>query len=213
MYCKVLYMEEKDIYSEISSIRTLMERSTKFISLSGLAGVMAGIYALIGAGIAYKLLYVDHVGIYSNTTNVTIQLFVIALIVLVLSITTCIWLTTRKAKRKGQKVWNQSSSLLLKSGGLPLLTGGCFVLLLFIQGHFGIIAPGCLLFYGLSLVAAGQYTYSDVKWLGICEIALGLLTTLIPGYGLYFWAFGFGVLHILYGSMMYFKYDRENSVN
>jgi hypothetical protein len=206
-------MKEKDIYSEISSIRTLMERSTKFISLSGLSGVMAGIYALIGASIAYKLLNIDHVELYPDKSNAITQLLVLALIVLVLSIVTCIWLTTRKAKRKGKSVWNQSSILLLKSGGLPLLTGGCFILLLFIQGHFGIIAPGCLLFYGLALVAASQYTYGDVKWLGLCQIGLGLLATLMPGYGLFFWAFGFGVLHILYGSVMYFKYDRENSAN
>jgi uncharacterized membrane protein YidH (DUF202 family) len=210
---KVLYMEEKDIYSEINSIRTLMERSTKFISLSGLAGVMAGVYALAGAGIAYKLLYMNSSDFHSDNNTVHAQLFILALVVLVLSIATCIWLTTRKAKRKGKSVWNQSSSLLLKSGGLPLLAGGCFVLVLFIQGHFSIIAPGCLLFYGLSLVSAAQYTYSDVKWLGLCQIGLGLLATLIPVYGLLFWAFGFGVLHILYGSIMYFKYDRENSAN
>ena len=190
-----------------------MERSTKFISLSGLSGVMAGIYALIGAGIAYKLLYINHVELYPDKSNAITQLFVLALIVLVLSIATCIWLTTRKAKRKGKSVWNQSSSLLIKSGGLPLLTGGCFVLLLFMQGHFGIIAPSCLVFYGLALVTASQYTYGDVKWLGLCQIGLGLLSILMPGYGLFFWAFGFGVLHILYGSVMYFKYDRENSAN
>ncbi|MDN3548374.1 hypothetical protein [Mucilaginibacter aquaedulcis] len=206
-------MEEKDIYSEINSIRTLMERSTKFISLSGLAGVMAGVYALAGAGIAYKLLYMNSAHFHSDNNTVQTQLFILAIVVLVLSIATCIWLTTRKAKRKGKSVWNQSSNLLLKSGGLPLLTGGCFVLVLFIQGHFSIIAPGCLLFYGLSLVAAAQYTYSDVKWLGLCQIGLGLLAILIPVYGLLFWALGFGVLHILYGSIMYFKYDRENSAN
>jgi hypothetical protein len=206
-------MEEKDLYSEISSIRTLMERSTKFISLSGLSGVMAGIYALIGAGIAYKLLYLDRIELYANRTDVITQLFFVAVIVLVLSVSTGIWLTVRKARRKGQSVWNQSSSLLLKSGALPLLTGGCFVLLLFMQGHFGIISPGCLIFYGLALVAASQYTYGDVRWLGLSEIGLGLLATVLPGYGLYFWALGFGVLHILYGSVMYFKYDRENIAN
>ena len=190
-----------------------MERSTRFISLSGLSGVLAGIYALIGAGFTYKLLYVNAgTDTYLNFNNdITVQVFFIALIVLVLSIATGIWLTIRKAKRKGQSVWNQSSQSLLKRGALPLLTGGCFVLLLLLQGHYGIIAPGCLIFYGLALVAASQYTFGDVKWLGLCDIALGLLATLLPQYGLFFWAFGFGVLHILYGTIMHFKYDRENS--
>ena len=213
-------MENKDIYDEISSIRTIMERSTRFISLSGLSGVMAGIYALIGAYFAYRLLYspagyeyTGRGGYAAIDNDLNIKLFLIACVVLILSIATGIWLTVRKAKRKGATVWNQSSRSLLLSGALPLLTGGCFVLILFVQGHYGIIAPGCLVFYGLALVAASQYTYGDVKWLGILEIGLGLLSTLLPGYGLAFWALGFGVLHVLYGTIMHFKYDRESNVN
>ncbi len=206
-------MDDKHLYDEISSIRLLMERSTKFISLSGLSGVMAGIYALTGAGIAYKLLYIsDKTEVYRiYYGNLPMQLFGIASAVLALSIATGIWLTILKAKRKALSVWNQSSKLLLLNGIVPLLTGGGFVLILLYQEYYGLIAPTCLIFYGLTLVAASQYTYGDVKWLGICEIGLGLLSTIIPGYGLAFWAIGFGVLHILYGTVMHFKYDRENS--
>lgn len=208
-------MEDKDLLADISSIKSIMERSTRFISLSGLSGVMAGIYALIGAGLAYKLIYTNGgAGVYSDyDQSLTGKLFLIASAVLILSIATGIWLTFRKAAKKGQRVWSQSSKSLMISGALPLLTGGCFVLILFSQGHYGIIAAGCLIFYGLALVAASQYTYGDVKWLGICEIGLGLLATLLPGFGLYFWATGFGLLHILYGTIMHFKYDRESSTN
>lgn len=205
-------MKENDLYSEISSIRHLMERSTKFISLSGLSGVMAGIYALIGAGLAYNLIYIDGNtdGYMDVDHGLTVQLLLIAAAVLLASIVTCFWLTTRNARRAGQSVWNQSSQLLLKSGALPLLTGGCFVLLLLLQGYFAIIAASCLIFYGLALVAGSQYTFGDVKWLGICEIGLGLLATLLPNFGLLLWALGFGVLHIVYGAVMHFKYERED---
>lgn len=207
-------MEDKDILAEISSIKNIMERSTRFISLSGLSGVMAGIYALIGAGLAYYLIYADTSEAYLEDEQSLIgKLFFIASIVLVLSIATGIWLTFRKAAKKGQRVWSQSSKSLMISGALPLLTGGCFVLILFSQGHYSVIAAGCLIFYGLALVAASQYTYGDVKWLGICEIGLGLLATLLPGFGLYFWGAGFGLLHILYGTIMHFKYDSESSTN
>jgi hypothetical protein len=207
-------MEDKDLLADISSIKSIMERSTRFISLSGLSGVMAGIYALIGAGFAYYLLYTGTTGEYSDyDQGLTGKLFFIASAVLILSIATGIWLTFRKASKKGQRVWSQSSKSLTISGALPLLTGGCFVLILFSQGHYGVIAAGCLIFYGLALVAASQYTFGDVKWLGICEIGLGLLATLLPGFGLYFWATGFGLLHILYGTIMHFKYDRESSTN
>lgn len=217
-------MKNKDIYDDISSIKNIMERSTRFISLSGLSGVMAGIYALIGAGIAYSLIpaHLERrlfdrssdqpvIGAYQSRESLTIYLFAIAVIVLLLAVGTGILLTIRKAKSKGQTVWNPSSRALLKNGLLPLLTGGCFVLILLAKHHYGVIAPGCLVFYGLALAAASQYTFGDVRWLGIMEIILGLIALLFPGYGLLFWALGFGVLHILYGTIMYYKYDRGHN--
>jgi hypothetical protein len=221
---KYFIMENKDIYEDISSIKNIMERSTKFISLNGLSGVMAGVYALIGAAIAYVLIpgYVEgHLfdnpsgtptaNPYHGRESLIGSLVAIALLVLLLSITTGIWLTTRKARRKGLTVWNPSSRALLNSGLLPLLTGGCFILILLVKRHYGIIAPGCLVFYGLALTAASQHTFGDVKLLGISEVVLGLLGLVFPGYGLLFWALGFGVLHIVYGTIMYFKYDRGNN--
>lgn len=219
-------MKDKDVFDEISSIKNIMERSTRFISLSGLSGVMAGIYASVGAGLAYAVMpkYVElnlhpenmsTVGLFysNNNGHLTAILLLIAIAVLILSIGTGIWLTIRKARRKQQVVWSPSSRSLLKAGLLPLITGGIFILILLSKNHYGIIAPACLIFYGLALAAASQYTYGDVKWLGLCEIALGLIAMLLPGYGLLFWALGFGVLHILYGTIMYFKYDRENSAH
>lgn len=213
-------MENKDIYDDISSIKNIMERSTKFISLAGLSGVMAGIYALIGAGIAYTIIPRYSAGSMANYDNaytgtggffslgIAWILLVVALMVLFLSIATAILLSARKARRNNQSVWNSSSRSLANAGLLPLLAGGCFAFILYLQHHYGIIAPTCLVFYGLALVSASKYTYGDVKWLGILEIILGLLSLTLPGYGLYFWALGFGVLHILYGAVMYFKYDR-----
>ena len=206
-------MEEKEIFTELSSIRSLMERSAKFISLSGLSGILAGIYALIGAGIGYYLVYGPYGGLeyrnyYITEQEILWKLFLIALIVLVLSLTTGILLTIRKAKKKHQNVWNPSSKKLLSSVVVPLFTGGVFIIILLLRGYYGVIAPACLIFYGLALVAGSNYTYKDVKWLGILEIILGLFATLLPGYGIVFWTIGFGILHIIYGSIMHFKYDR-----
>jgi len=209
-------MENKDIYDDISSIKNIMERSTKFISLAGLSGVMAGIYALIGAGIAYMIIPKYSVyaegsdGYTANRAGLDIVLFGVAAAVLALSIGSAILLSARKARRQQQTIWNQSSKSLANAGLWPLFTGGCFAFILYLQHHYGTIAPTCLVFYGLALVSASKYTYGDVKWLGLLEIILGLLSLMQPGYGLYFWAFGFGVLHILYGTIMYFKYDRVN---
>jgi uncharacterized membrane protein HdeD (DUF308 family) len=71
------------------------------------------------------------------------------------------------------------------------------------------LAPSAtLVFYGLALINASKYTVRDVFYLGICEIVLGVLSMFLTGFTLLFWALGFGILHILYGTIMYFKYDK-----
>jgi len=206
-------MQEKDIYSELSSIRNLMERSTKFISLSGLSGIMAGVYALAGAFLGYKTVYggyntLSYRSNYINEPQILWQLSLIAALVLVLSLVTGIWLTIRQARKKGEKFWNPVSKRLLVNMAVPLFTGGFFILILILRGDYAIVASASLIFYGLALIAGSHYTLSDVKWLGFCEIILGLVAALLPGYGIVFWTIGFGILHILYGSIMHFKYKQ-----
>ena len=206
-------MLEKDVYSELSSIRSLMERSTKFISLSGLSGIMAGIYALIGAFVGYTIIYgnsldLDYRNHYVTDPGILWQLLFVAIAVLFFSISTGIWLTMKQARKKGEQFWNPVSKRLFTGMAIPLFTGGLFILILIVQQQYGIIASSCLIFYGLSLISASQFTFSDVKWLGFCEIVIGLLAALFPGYGIVFWVIGFGLLHILYGSIMHFKYNQ-----
>jgi len=215
-------VEEKEIHDELASIRSLMERSSKFISLSGLSGILAGVYALIGAAVAYKYIYtkvseipadINHIPtkafFYDSDINTAILfLSVVALIVLIASIGTGIFLTMRKAKQKAQPILSSTSRTLLFHMAIPLITGGIFILIFINNGYFGIVAPTSLIFYGLALVGASSFTFSTVKYLGLCEIALGLIAACLPIDGLLFWAIGFGVLHIIYGSLMYFKYDR-----
>ncbi|RFZ92119.1 hypothetical protein D0C36_11785 [Mucilaginibacter conchicola] len=210
-------MKENDIQNDLTSIRSMMERSSKFISLSGLSGVLAGIYALIGAAWAYTIVYGTG-GFFSYREYVIenapasperlIMLISIALGVLVASILTGIILTLRKAKKNGQNVWGRTSRQLLYNMCVPLFTGGALILILIWRGYFGVVAPASLIFYGLALISASSITFKDIHYLGISDILLGLLAAIMPGYGLIFWVIGFGLLHIVYGSIMYFKYDR-----
>ena len=211
-------MEENEIQTELNSIRNLMERSSKFISLSGLSGILAGIYALIGTAVAYKILNMGaqpgpldaHYHITDDLERITqvYQLLFTAVIVVTCALLTGFILTRAKAKKNDQSIWGQTSRALLFNMAVPLITGGVLILIFINRGYYGIVAPSSLIFYGLALVSASSYTYTDVKYLGLCEIGLGLIAACLPGYGLIFWAIGFGVLHIVYGSMMYFKYDR-----
>ena len=207
-----LYMEDKYL-QDISDIKNMMNKSAQFISLSGLAGVMAGIYALIGAYIGHELIQ-NHKSYDTNyfitLESTTFKLIALtALIVLILSVGTAFILTISKAKREKETVWNNASKRLLINFLIPLITGGIFCLLLLRNGSYGLIAPVTLIFYGLACVNASKYTLRDVRYLGITIIILGLLTTEFSGYALEFWALGFGLCHIIYGSVMYFKYDRN----
>lgn len=210
-------MEEKQIHNDLAAIRNLMERSQKFISLSGLSGILAGVYALIGAGAAYCILYANgaretiHInyGSFGSVMNSDVPiLLLIAIAVLIASVLTGYFLSKRQAKRKGQAIWGSISRSLLFYMAVPLVSGGIFILILLSHGHYGIVSAASLIFYGLSLVSASNFTFTMVKYLGICEIILGLIAACLPGYGLLFWAIGFGLLHIIYGSLMYLRYDR-----
>lgn len=203
-------MKEDGIYSELSSIRSLMERSSKFISLSGLSGVMAGLYALIGAFFAYRLLQPQDngllVGDKAIEKTIVSQLVLIAVAVLILSISTCIILTRQQSKKKGEPFWHPGSKRLLTNLSLPLLTGGVFIIILLIRSEYTMIVPSTLIFYGLALVSGSHYTFSDVRWLGLFQIVLGLICALLPQLSLILWITGFGLLHILYGFIMHFRY-------
>jgi hypothetical protein len=203
-------MNEQELYQEISSIRSIMERSTKFISLSGLSGVLAGLYALAGSFIAFRMIYSEEpvVSRYQEPLVYYWPLFLVALAVFLLSLITGVLLGIRKAKKKGERFWNLVTRRMIVSIAIPLFTGGMLIAILLLRGEYFIIAPLCLIFYGLALVAGSQYTFTDLKWLGFCEIGLGLVAALFPGYGLVLWSAGFGLLHILYGSIMHVKYDR-----
>jgi hypothetical protein len=206
---KEIHQYEQDL----SSIRTMMERSVKFISLSGLSGVLAGIYALAGATAAYFIVQFPtspfHYRTYSvNEVEVLWKLIGIAAAVLITSLTTGIWLSHRKAKRHNITLWNSASKRLIIDLSIPLITGGLLILILLSAGHYGIAAPASLIFYGLALIQGSQHTYNEIRYLGLSEIVIGLIAAMLPGFGLVFWALGFGVLHIIYGSLMYYRYDK-----
>ena len=211
---ELLRMETKDYLKDIQDIKLMMNQSSRFISLSGLSGVLAGIYSLVGAWFAYKTIYFDTstMGNYKNliiSQEAVYRLLVIASTVLILSILTGIILSIRKANKSNEKVWNPTSKRLVINFAIPLATGGFFILFLIEKEMLGLVAPLTLIFYGLACVNASKYTLGDVRYLGVTMILLGLLSTWFLGYGLLFWALGFGVCHILYGSIMYFKHDRN----
>ena len=209
-------MENEKYLQDLSDIKHMMNRSSRFISLSGLAGVFAGGYAIIGAIVGKFLLdrhnsAIDSLSPASMDGIILTQLFLLAIAVLLLAIGTAVFLTTRKAKKTKDKTWDSTSKRLLINFFAPLTSGGIFCLILVQYNLIGLVAPSMLIFYGLALIHASKYTFGDLRSLGYSNLILGLIATQFLSYGLYFWAVGFGLFHIAYGIWMYNKYDRKNA--
>lgn len=201
-------------FDDLDTIRKIMERSTRFLSLSGLSGVFAGLIALAGSSFAYFFIlrgnFRNEFFLKLNAEELKIiqkGLIIDALIILILASGFALFFSYRKAISQGLKMWTPVSKRLLFNLMVPLVTGGLFIIILFIGNQFQLIIPSMLIFFGLSLVNAGKFTYNDILYLGVSEVILGLVSALLPEYGLLFWTLGFGVLNIVYGLIMYRKYE------
>jgi hypothetical protein len=216
LYYKVLFMDVKDQHLDaLKDIRKMMQRSSRFISLSGLSGIAAGIWALIGAYFAcnwieeYYSNYAHEGYTGRSFTGLRTNLFFLALAVAGLALITALYFTWRRAGKNKLPLWDHTSKQLVINTAIPMITGGLFIIAMLQYNEWRFVAPACLVFYGLGLVSGSRYTLSDIRYLGFSEIALGLINTQFIGYGLYFWAIGFGVLHIVYGFVMWWKYERN----
>lgn len=211
--------QQADSLQEVKDIRRLMERSSRFISLSGLSGVAAGVFAIVGAAIARYVIFENYYINYNDRgyfagdefKSLKLQLIVLATGIFAAAFFSAFYFTWRKSNQQGHSLWNAVSRRLFWNMAIPLVAGGVFILGMLQYNEWRFVAPACLMFYGLALVNASKYTLTDIRYLGYCEIITGLINMQWIGYGLYFWAFGFGVLHIVYGVVMWWKYERPLS--
>ncbi|MCB9262836.1 MAG: hypothetical protein H6607_10720 [Flavobacteriales bacterium] len=212
-------MKENNHLEQLSEIRSMMERSTRFISLSGLSGVMAGLYALAGAYMAHRRItnsenYQEYIKsystIYEGRINQDIIFFVLlGLVVMFFSFVTGYVLTKRRADKNNQKMFDKIARRLLINMMIPLATGGVLCAIFLYHGYWGLVAPLTLIFYGLALINGSKYSLETIRFLGIFEVCIGLISAFDIGHGLYYWALGFGVLHIVYGIYMWWRFERK----
>lgn len=208
--------QPQDSLQEVKDIRRLMERSSRFISLSGLSGVAAGTFALIGAWVARYVIFKGYYEAYndrgfflkSDFEELKIRILGLSCAVFAAAFLSAFYFTWRKSSREGRSLWDHTSRRLFWNMVIPLVTGALFILGMLQYDIWSFVAPASLIFYGLALVNASKYTLSDIRYLGYCEIIIGLVNLQFIGYGLYFWAIGFGIMHIIYGVVMWWKYER-----
>jgi len=208
--------EQQHPIDTLQDIRSIMERSARFLSLSGWSGVWAGGTALVSAAIACNMLHDYYLAYNQSAAFDTLRyislrngLFLLGMLTLIVAISGGYYFTLRKVKRQGGSIWNSASRKALINLAIPLLTGGIVVIGFLYHDDWTYVSSSCLIFYGLGLINASKYTIDDVRYLGMCQVLLGLTGLFIaPRYGLYLWAAGFGLLHIVYGIVMWNKYDK-----
>ena len=201
--------EQQQSLQELHHIKQMMERSSRFISLSGLSGISAGLFALLGAWFAVKRISMYAHGKSISYETLQSQLIIIAALVLIAAFVAAFIFTYLRSRRNGVSIWGTTTYRMLINLAIPLIAGAFFVTRMVQMDHIFLIAPTCLLFYGLALINASKYTLGEIRYLGYCELILGIVNLWIPGYGLIFWAVGFGLLHIIYGIIMWWKYERD----
>ena len=199
---------------DISAIRSMMERASKFLSLSGLSGISAGVVALAGAWAAHRAMQESgaHIPLPGEvgTGYSWLGRFLIAdaISVLVAALACSTFFSVRMARKKGHALWGPTTAYLIAALLIPLAAGGAFCGVLIAQGIYSLLPAVMLVFYGLALLNAGNFTFSEVRYLGVIDILLGLTAGFQPALGLILWAGGFGLLHIVYGILLYAKYEK-----
>lgn len=201
---------QEESLAALQEIRNLMERSSRFLSLSGIAGVVVGLLALAGVVMAYVSLglSIGSVGYYTLIPQNYGLLFANFGSLLVLSLLAGFFFARRNAQKQALSVWDRTAARLSINMFIPLAVGGIFCLLVLHHGYTALAAPITLIFYGLALINASKYSIDDIRYLGLLEVLVGLLATFFIEYGLLFWAVGFGLLHIVYGMVIYLKYEK-----
>jgi len=210
-------MENKPDYSDdIKTIKKIMEESSRFLSLSGLSGLFAGFLAILGGCIAQfgilrskSFFFNENLSSLSvpEITSLKIKLITDALLVLLLALAGSLYFSYRKAHRKGQKIWTPVSRRLLLSLIIPLIAGAFFIMIFYLESQWQLIVPAMLIFYGLALIGAGKFTYSEVFYLGLAELLTGFSAAIFQGSAIFFWILGFGFFNLAYGLIMYRKYE------
>lgn len=202
--------QQENPLEQLQHIKSMMEKSSRFVSLSGWSGISAGFCALVGAYFANEK--INYYNSFSFVEKREIEkqfifdLFIIATGVFIAAFVLSFLFTYLQSKKQERPIWDTTSRRLLFNTFLPILVGGIFILKLIEFDYIELISSGCLLFYGLGLVNGSKYTLGEVRYLGYSQIILGVISLFFIHHGLLFWSLGFGVMHIVYGIAMWKKY-------
>lgn len=207
-------MQEKDPINSLNEIKSMMQRSSKFTSISGWSGIWVGFVGIISATIAYFGI-LENSSFYSgyqeftDLSTIKIKLIFLSIITLVIALTGGFLFMIKKSNQDDIKFINPVTKRILKKFAFILIIGGIISLIFIKNLNLAYFAPSTLLFYGLALYTVERDTIIEMKYLAICEIILGLLAFYFIYNGLLFWFIGFGILHLIFGAYIIKKYDNK----
>ncbi len=198
---------------ELAEIKSMMEQSTQFLSLSGVSGILVGIYAIAAAGLSWYWIYFPSSSWSDGTASLSFRdllnrMLMLGLGTLIAAVSSAYFLSKKRVAGNAQPFWSPASKRFLQSLFLPVALGGFFCFALLHESTFELIPSAMLLFYGIGLVQSAQFTLGEIRNLGFTQLGFGLIAAFFPDFGLFFWALGFGVFHLIYGTLMYYRHER-----
>ncbi|SDM64313.1 hypothetical protein SAMN05421823_11818 [Catalinimonas alkaloidigena] len=202
-----------DPLDTLHEIRQLMERTTRFTSLSGRAGMGVGVCALVGMAVLgwhFRSHHLSYTQFMQGELPAASVRWVVGVMsgVFICAVASTFYFTFRNAQGTGQSLWQRQGQRFWLSLALPLTIGGAFCGALVYHGLFALLAPASLLFYGLALLHSSRYTFRGIRYLGWGEVLLGLASCFWIEQAPWCWTLGFGVLHILYGGTLFYTTER-----
>lgn len=214
-------MKEQEIQETLSDIRNMMERSQKVLFLDGTAGIVAAVWALLGAVAVSLVLYGTVSPLWGAWINPIRNsdwstFFIVAIIcaaVFCAAFLTVWLMSKRRAERDGMEFkLDAGTRRLLGNFFTAMVVGGLVCLTPLFNGLWNMVPGYMLLFYGLALVLISPIAFkiSITKYFGYTEIMLGIAALALAPLGIMFWTIGFCILHLVWGIWFKIWFDRKH---
>lgn len=186
----VILEPPSSMMEDLQYIRRTMENSSSFTAVPGWGTVAMGATALIASVVAYQ----QH-----NFRN----WMVVWLLDAVVAFCVAMWTMRRKARRAGIPMFSGPGRKFALSFFPPMLVAAILTAVLFRAGAVAAIPGMWLLLYGTSVVSGGSFSVRIVPAMGSCFLLLGAVALVTPAtWALWWMVLGFGVLHIVFGTMI-----------
>lgn len=212
-------MKENEVKQTLDDIREMMSKSSRFQAISGWSIVIVGLFAAVASWMAAAVIGVSDAlpcfeslqrfAVLNTPTKIRIA-SLIAIILFMICLFTVFAMAIAKSKRHHLRfVFDKRMRQMLLDFFIPIVAGGLLSVALVMQGHYGLTSSIMLLFYGLALINCSHYTYPVLRWLGYAELILGIVDCFVVSHALLLWFLGFSVMHILFGLVYVWKFERK----